>query len=232
MIQHLGSAQDPIVAVFLCLALHPCDVAARVGFAGRVRGEDGLARGPSEYFFFCASLPPSLIGVAARLFALMLVAMPEHPYASSSVMNVESRSLRPWPPYASGRVGVTSPSFHHSSNTSFGNFASRSQAAATGDDPLLCEASRHFDQGLLLFGHFEVQPFLAASSSIVQDVSASALLERKRRLFARALSRSCHLGSHASYPEDVPGDESDKERPGDEKSGARRALSASRCRRL
>jgi hypothetical protein len=32
-----------------------------------------------RYFFFCASLPPRMIGVAASAFAVMLVWMPEQP---------------------------------------------------------------------------------------------------------------------------------------------------------
>ena len=62
----------------------------------------------------------------------MLVWMPEHPYASSSVMRLESTSLSPAPPYSAGSVGFTRPMPCASSKTALGNTESRSHAAAMG----------------------------------------------------------------------------------------------------
>src|ERR1019366_1723507 len=85
-----------------------------------------------RYFFFCSSEPPSLMGVRPRVLAVMLVWIPEQPYASSSVMKLESTSLNPAPPYSAGRGGFTRPMECASSNTCRGNLDSRSHSAAMG----------------------------------------------------------------------------------------------------
>jgi hypothetical protein len=81
---------------------------------------------------FCSSVPARRIGPSARPLAVIEVATPEQPQASSSSRKHVSRDERPCPPYTSGMNPVINPRSYAFRNSSIGKTPSRSHSAAFG----------------------------------------------------------------------------------------------------